>query len=152
MEMTTLKHPELVGLVMATIDKILHAEKGKVLEAEGVKLHPSEIHLLLFLEDHPAVNATQIAQRFSVTKGAVSQTLTRLERKGVLIKGRNPGSQTELDLSFTEQGRKLMGRLLGMRRAAERYWDDHMGCVSEADRKAIRRFLEGMQARFPPGH
>lgn len=152
MLMSALKHPELVGLVMATIDKILHADKGKVVEAEGVKLHPSEIHLLLFLEDHPAANATQIAQRFSVTKGAVSQTLTRLEKKGVLIKARNPGSQTELDLSFTEQGRKLMGRLVGVRDAAERHFDDHMASASEADRQAIRRFLKSVQGRFLPSH
>lgn len=149
--MGNLRHPKLVGLIMATIDKILHAEKGRILEAEGVKLHPSEIHLLLFLEDHPAANATQIAQRFSITKGAVSQTLTRLETKGVLIKGRNPGSQTELDLSFTEQGRTLMERLVGMREAAERHYDNHMDSISAADRAVIRRFLETMQERFPAG-
>ena len=137
---------------MATIDKILHAEKGLVVEAEGVKLHPSEIHLLLFLRDHPSANATQIAQRFSVTKGAVSQTLSRLEKKGVLIKGRNPESQTELGLSFTPRGRKTMGRLVRMRNAAQRGHDEYFQSASETERRAIRRFLESVRRRFPPVH
>ena len=98
--MSTLKHPALVAQVMATIDKILHMEKGMILEEGGVKLHPSEIHLLLFLHLRPRANASEIARHFSVTKGAVSQTLSRLARKGVLIKGRNPGRQAELDLSL----------------------------------------------------
>jgi DNA-binding MarR family transcriptional regulator len=99
--MKKLKHPELVELILAVVDKILHVEKGRVLEAEGVKLHPSEIHLLLFLHAHPHANAKEIAHRFSVTKGAVSQTISRLEAKGVLTKERNPEAQTELALSLT---------------------------------------------------
>ena len=73
--MNDLKQPELVGLVMATIDKILHAEKGKVLEAEGVKLHPSEIHLLLFLENHPGESEEDLRQRLTIPAENKSQSL-----------------------------------------------------------------------------
>ena len=63
--MAALQHPDLVGLIMAAVDKILHVEKGQVLEAEGIKLHPSEIHLLLFLHARPDANASEIAERFN---------------------------------------------------------------------------------------
>lgn len=144
--MTTLSHPELVSLIMAAVDRILHVEKGQVLEAEGVRLHPSEIHLLLFLHARPGANASDIAQRFSITKGAVSQTLSRLERKGVLTRGRNPQSQTELALALTEVGRKLMVQVLRLKERAEARFDAHLGALSETDREALgrffRRFLE----------
>lgn len=148
MDMSKLNHPGPVALVMATIDRILHMEKGMLLEEEGVKLHPSEIHLLLFLHARPESNATDIVRRFSVTKGAVSQTLSRLERKGVLIKGRNPGSQTELDLSLTKIGERLTARAVEMKAEAERHYDQQLSELDEPGREAVMRFLRGMQVRF----
>jgi DNA-binding MarR family transcriptional regulator len=139
--MKKLSHPELVELILTAVDKILHVEKGRVLEAEGVKLHPSEIHLLLFLHANPEANAKEIAQRFSVTKGAVSQTLTRLESKGVLAKGRNPEAQTELALSLTAAGRRLMPHVLRVKAAAEQRFDAHLSGLSEGEREAVQRFF-----------
>jgi DNA-binding MarR family transcriptional regulator len=133
---------------MATIDKILHVEKGILLEEEEVKLHPSEIHLLLFLHARPESNATDIAHRFSITKGAVSQTLSRLERKGVLTKGRNPGNPAELNLSLTGIGERLTARAVEMKAAAEQNYDQQLSDLDQPGRDAVRRFLEGMQARF----
>lgn len=142
--MKKLKHPELVELILAVVDKILHVEKGRVLEAEGVKLHPSEIHLLLFLHAHADANAKEIAHRFSVTKGAVSQTISRLEAKGVLTKERNPEAQTELALSLTTTGRRLLPHVLRVKEEAEGRFDAHLSTLSEADRDAVRRFFRSL--------
>jgi DNA-binding MarR family transcriptional regulator len=147
--MSRLKHPELVGLVLETIEKILHAEKGEYLEAEGVKLHPSEIHLLLFLSDLPDARGVDMARRFSVTKGAISQTVSRLVQKGVLLKGKDLGGHGELDLSFTELGRTLLERLVRLRQEAERHYDQHLDTAGEAGRESIRSFLASLQERFP---
>ena len=54
-------------------------------EISSQKLYPSEIHLLLLIDAQSQLNATGLAERLGLTKGAVSQTLTRLEKKGVLI-------------------------------------------------------------------
>jgi DNA-binding MarR family transcriptional regulator len=140
--MSTLTHPDLVGLIMAAVDKILHVEKGQVLEAEGIKLHPSEIHLLLFLNAWPGANASEIAARFNITKGAVSQTLSRLERKGVLTKGRNPESQTELILSLTRKGDRVMAEALRLKEAAEEKFDAHLSALTEEERVAVGRFFQ----------
>jgi DNA-binding MarR family transcriptional regulator len=142
--MTTLEHPGLVSLIMAAVDRILHVEKGQVLEADGVKLHPSEIHLLLFLHARPRANASEIAERFSITKGAVSQTLSRLEKKGVLIKERNPESQTELVLSLTEKGGGVMAEALRLKEAAERKFDIHLSALTDDERMAVARFVRGL--------
>jgi DNA-binding MarR family transcriptional regulator len=141
--MTSLGHPELVGLIMAAVDKIIHVEKGQVLEAEGIKLHPSEIHLLLFLHGRPGANASEIAERFNITKGAVSQTLSRLERKGVLTKDRNPESQTELVLNLTPKGDRVMVEALRVKEAAERKFDGHLMTLTEEERAAVGRFFRG---------
>lgn len=148
--MTRLNHSDLVELILTAVDKILHMEKGQVLEAEGVRLHPSEIHLLLFLHGRPDVNLTEIADRFGVTKGAVSQVLSRLERKGVLNKSRKPQNPKELSLSFTELGGKVLVRALELKGAAERRFDAHLSAMTEADREAVRRFFQRVTRGIDP--
>lgn len=142
--MSKLKHPELVELILAAVDRLLHVEKAQVLDAEGVKLHPSEIHLLLFLHARPDSNATEIAHRFGITKGAVSQTLSRLEGKGVLTKERSPGTQGDLAISMTELGRRLMVEVLRLERNAAARFDAHLEGLSHQDREAVGRFFRRM--------
>jgi len=142
--MAKLNHPDLVASILAFVDKLLHVEKGQVLDAEGVKLHPSELHFLLFLHARPDANATDIARRFSVTKGAVSQTLSRLEAKGVLTKARSNDSGGALSITLTDLGEKLMPKVLGLQEAAAQRFDAHLASLTEADRQAVGRFLRSL--------
>ncbi len=139
--MAKLNHPGLVAEILSAVDKILHVEKDRVLKSEGVSLHPSEIHLLLFLHSRPDANAKEIGERFSITKGAVSQTLSRLESKGVLTKGRNPESQNELTLVLTGKGTRVMADVLQLKERAERRFDALLAELTEADRAAVGRFF-----------
>lgn len=147
-----MKHQELVAQILAAVDKILHVEKGQVLRAEGVALHPSEIHMLLFLHDRPDANAKEIAHRFSVTKGAVSQTLSRLESKGVLTKKRSPESPTELSLSLTELGENMMVHALRLKENAQRRFAAHLSAMTESDREAVGRFFRSLVEDFDGLH
>jgi len=142
MSMATLEHPKHVDLLLQMVDRFLQMEKEQVLEAEGVRLHPSEIHLLLFLDARPAANATEIADRFSITKGAVSQTLARLESKGVLVRRRREETPTEISIELTGKGKILMDRALEIKAAAEARFDRLFSGLSVAEREAVVRFLE----------
>lgn len=59
---------------------------------------------MLVLDEKCATNATKIAQQLGVTKGAVSQTLSRLEKKGVLTKSKDPSYKNEMTVTFTGLG------------------------------------------------
>ena len=139
--MSDLQHPELVALAIAMVDKLFQVEKERVLDAEGVRLHPSEIHLLLFLEDHPDANAKEIADRFSVTKGAISQTLARLERKEVLRRHRRDDAPTEIRVGLTRKGERLMAEAVKVKEAAEARFDEDFAALTEAERRGVTRFL-----------
>ena len=60
---------------------------------------------MIAISESRATNATKIADELGVTKGAVSQTLTRLEKKGVLVKTKDASNKNELSLQFTEPRR-----------------------------------------------
>lgn len=145
--MRSLKHPELVSLALAMVDKLFQVEKERVLEADGVRLHPSEIHLLLFLDDHPDANAKEISDRFSVTKGAISQTLGRLERKGVVLRNRREEAPTEIRVDLTRKGERVMAKALAVKRAAEVRFDEDFSALTDAERQGVERFLRRVVER-----
>ena len=53
---------------------------------------------------YPEVNASGMARLLGVTKGAISQTLSRLEKKGILSKESDPYNKNELKISLTSFG------------------------------------------------
>jgi DNA-binding MarR family transcriptional regulator len=142
--MAKAEHPELLGRIRSVIQQALCLERRNRIEAAGVQLHPSEIHVLLLIDAGQGNNATRMAERLGITKGAVSQTLTRLERKGLLKKRRDPKAKNELTLLLTPLGRKAAGKCQALQTAIQRRFDDYLTSVSESERKAIGRFLKKM--------
>jgi DNA-binding MarR family transcriptional regulator len=139
--MAKLEHEALVRRVRATIDRVLALEKRRVFEVDGRKVHPSEAHLLLLVDRDPSINLTGIAERLGLTKGAVSQTLTRLERKGLITKERDPARRNELVLGFTENGRKAVRRFRRLETALARRLDRHFRALRESERRIVDGFL-----------
>ena len=90
--------------IIKVINKTIFKEKKKIFKVKGVSLYPSEVHLMLVIKNDIDTNATKIAKQLELTKGAVSQTLLRLEKKGIILKTKDPYNKNELTLSLTEFG------------------------------------------------
>ena len=61
---------------------------------------------MLVIKNKIDTNATEIAKQLGLTKGAVSQTVSRLEKKGIIVKTKDPYNKNELTLSLTPFGKK----------------------------------------------
>ena len=70
----------------------------------GVALYKTEIHTIRAIGENPGVNVTKLAWHMGVTKGAVSQTVNKLARKGLVNKARSPDDAKEVLLELTELG------------------------------------------------
>ncbi len=130
--------------VSALIDAILNLEKGRTFQIRGQRIYPSEVHLLLNLADRPEANATDLASRQGLTKGAISQTLSRLETKGLLVKNRIAANKNALDLELTPEGRETVEyfqqKTARMRVEVER----HLDTLEADERRAIEAFLASL--------
>ncbi len=135
-------------MVEGMIDRILYLDKGHSLDVAGQTIYPTEIHLILAIETGRQGNATQIAERMGVTKGAVSQTLTRLERKGMLVKERDPASKNELKLSLTAAGRKAALRARQATGHVQERYGEFLTGLDPKEKDVIRRFLTTMNGIF----
>jgi len=127
------------------INKLIFLEKKSIVEIEGVRLFPSEIHLLLVIDADRSINAVTMAGRLGISKGAVSQTLTRLENKGVLVKKKDPAYKNELTAHFTEMGEKALALHKRQRASLMMEYDTYLESVSEDERQVIRQFLRHVE-------
>lgn len=69
------------------------------------KIYQSEVHTLAAVGAHDVMNVTKLARLQGVSKSAASQTVSKLEKKGFLIKQCAPDHETLMIL--TEQGRAV---------------------------------------------
>ena len=138
----------VIGQMQRVANKLFFMKKKDVFEFKGVKFYPSEVHPLLFVASKRNDNATIIAEQLGVTKGAVSQTLKRLEKKGVLTKTKDPYNKNELTLEFTVFGSEAFEHYQDM--AAE-ITERHELCLeemSEDQKRAIHKFLVNAEKVF----
>jgi DNA-binding MarR family transcriptional regulator len=70
----------------------------------GVPLYRAEIHTIKTIGENPGINVTRLAERMTVTKGAVSQTIAKLVRKKLVQKTHVRENAKEIRLELTDLG------------------------------------------------
>lgn len=105
----------------------------------------SEIHLIEIIGDNEGLSVTDIAKRLHITKGAVSQSLKRLEHKGFTAKKTDPRNLSRTIVLLTNKGSTAFW--------AHKYWHEtmdggfaaYMADLSRKEFKIIIRFLERVE-------
>jgi len=69
-----------------------------------VPLFTSEIHMINAIKQNEGIHVTGLANKLKVTKGAVSQIVMKLEKKGLIRKEKNINNQSKLVLKLTSKG------------------------------------------------
>ena len=70
----------------------------------GEMMSHSEIHLLEIIGDTKGLSVTDISRHLGITKGAVSQSLKRLEKKGFTTKNIDPENLSRTIVLLTSKG------------------------------------------------
>ena len=71
------------------------------------EFYHSERHILDVFGDNPDKNMSEMANMIGVTKGAISQFVAKLEKKGALRRYREPGNDKEIRVELTPLGRDI---------------------------------------------
>lgn len=127
--------------IRAGINRLLFFERKRSFELDGIRLHPSEIHVMLETRGEKAVSVTKIAGRLGITKGAVSQTLSRLEKKGILVRTRDPVNKNELSAQLTPLGKRAFGEYREIQLRLDGAIRDLAARYSPGEQQAVVRFL-----------
>ena len=69
-----------------------------------IVLHRAEIHTIQAIGEHEGINLTDLATLMNVTKGAISQTISKLTGKKLVKKIYTDDNAKEINLYLTEKG------------------------------------------------
>lgn len=67
-------------------------------------LYVTEMTTIETIAQYPDINVTELAEKHGVTKGAISQTIKKLEKKDMVQRLKSPTSQREVLLRLTLKG------------------------------------------------
>jgi DNA-binding MarR family transcriptional regulator len=70
----------------------------------GDLLHCSEIHSIMAIGRHPDINITNLSRLLGISKSAISQMMTKLERKRLVEKNRDPKNEKEILCRLSPRG------------------------------------------------
>lgn len=66
-----------------------------------------ELHTLTVIEENPGITVTEVALEWNRTKGAVSQIIAKLEKRGFIIRKKEEGNSKNVHLYATDSGEIL---------------------------------------------
>lgn len=143
---------KLVSKILETISKLVFLDRRRNITYKDIKLYPSEIHLLLFIYHIQDTNITKIADHLGLTKGAISQTLSRLNRKGIIIKETEPSKKNQIHVQFTKKGKKLMEHVIEFRNSLETEYLNYIETKSDEEKQTISDFLDKLVSTMIKQH
>ena len=94
------RHNNIYQFVMRYNDYIISTHDYGL----GTPLTMIEAHTLTYIEENPGVTVTELAAYWNKTKGALSQTVSRLCEKGLVSKEKRDGNAKSVRLYPTETG------------------------------------------------
>ena len=90
----------------------------------------------------------EMARRFGISKGAVSQTFSRLAAKGVIVTENHRAYKSAATVALTPLGRELHARIRAMRSRLSEELEQHLAEYSAAELRVIGRFAVSLRAYF----
>lgn len=100
---------------------------------------------MLMIKNDIDTNATEIAKQLGLTKGAVSQTLTRLEKKNIILKTKDPYKKNELTLSLTDFGKKAYELCQSSQASFIAAHEGYLAKLNSKEKEVILNFLVNME-------
>ncbi|MBD5095023.1 MAG: MarR family transcriptional regulator [Subdoligranulum sp.] len=98
---------KLCELFLQTINQYNALEKKTHTYDINPPIYLSEIHTIVAVGAHEAINVTGLAQLQGTSKSAVSQAISKLVKKGFIEKRTSPDTDNEVILLLTEKGKQV---------------------------------------------
>ena len=108
----------------------------------GVDLHPSEIHMVSRVDCRDGVGVTELAEEIGITKGAVSQMITRLADKGLLVKEPAPENRARVVIRTTEKGHTASENHLEFHRTHDKVFLEYLAGLDDEEYARVKEVGE----------
>jgi DNA-binding MarR family transcriptional regulator len=125
--------------LIEVLDAVLYLDKKQVVDVAGVQLHPSEMHVLVCAVR--GMGFAEIARQFGISKGAVSQTVSRLACKGIVVIDKDRSRKNTATVRLTPLGENLYSHIVALRARLGTDLGKYLAGYSPAELATVTRFV-----------
>ena len=132
---------EIIDLFMQCFQKFCQMDKQPMDIGNGTKLYYAELHTIADIGKNPEINITDLANHQNITKGAVSQIVTKLEKKQIVAKFRG-NNEKEIKLRLTDKGVEINAMINDFQDLFLKKYEDFYDKTSERDHELVKDLLK----------
>ena len=142
-------HAEAEAIIIRLLNCYTNLLRSKHEYCPGVELYPSEVHAIECIATNSTVNLTELSRQLGVTRGAVSKSVAKMEKMGLMRRYKYVSNQKEVYLHLTElgvqayEGHKRYHE--SMDRAMKAYGDQLAEDAQQEILRFLQAYLEQMQ-------
>lgn len=103
-------------------------------------LYMREVHFLVSLAEKDQPTMSEMASHLNVTPGAVTQMVSRLEKKGYVIRSKASDDKRQTTVSLTEKGRVLCDEHIAYDQMKYAYISDVLTGYSDEDLERLIQY------------
>ncbi len=92
------------------------AQKKPRTYPDGLVLYPAQTHMIEIIGADEGITQSEIAARYMITKGAVSQIISFLEGKELIVRRPSPKGRRSTGLYLSGRGREVLEAHRGLHR------------------------------------
>lgn len=135
---------EEFALLAQIFDKYAKISKIPLDFGVGILIYPGEIHTVARLCEHGEMSVTDMAKASGVTKGAMSQLVSRLEKKGLVYKKTAPDNLSKWLIYPTELGKRAQENHTVFHQERDANFVAYMRNLSATDYKVAKALFRQM--------
>jgi DNA-binding MarR family transcriptional regulator len=146
--MTNSNITKIHTLLEALIRKHSKIEKMQLKFSSSITLFPAEIHTIEIIGQKGRTTVTELCDNQAITKGAVSQIIGKLHKKGFVRKTKRDNNAKEVCLSLTEKGIKALETHKSFHAKIDADINGHLNKFSKAQMESFADLIEGIVERM----
>ena len=132
----------IIELFMSLTDKAAQTNKVKTDYGNNILLYRSEIHTIEIIGRTNGIHISEIAREMGVTKGAISQRMKVLKRKGLIEKIADPKNQSRVLVTLTEAGKICFSGHRKYHQKKDKEMFDYLNKLNKKETETIEAFLK----------
>ncbi len=130
------------------VSKISEFDKKTRYYGTDKPLYEAEIHMIKSIKENEGIHVTGLADMLGVTKGAVSQTIMKLDHKGMIIKDTDPRNQSRLVLRLTSKGNIAYMHHEKLHQKYEELFNALLENATEENKMFLKGFLNSLEKQI----
>lgn len=130
------------------VTKISEIDKKTRKYGTDQDLHNAEIHMIKAIFENKDIHVTALAEMLGVTKGAISQVLLKLQKKGMIIKEPDSKNLSRLLLNVTDKGKIAYLTHEKMHKEFNNTFYDVLSKFNDEEKAVVKKFLDGLENKI----